>query len=222
MTSAIAADIMCIKRYRQKATKMKAYRFFKRFLDILFSALGIALCSPVMILLCILCAADTGAPPIFLQERVGRGGKTFKILKFRTMKTSAPSEIPARDIDLRERGCISAFGAWLRKSGGDELPQLFNIFAGQMSFVGPRPLMTAEGRLHRQRRELGVYSARPGLTGLAQIRSDAINSTEDKARIDGEYVEKISFLLDMRIVFSTIKLIFCGKHIDEHFCSPKE
>ena len=136
------------------------------------------------------------------------------------MKRTAPSGTPARDIP--EEGYVSAFGAWLRKSGIDEIPQLFNIFAGQMSFVGPRPLMLTEGRLHKQRHELKVYSVRPGLTGLAQIKSDSIGSTEEKARIDSEYVENICFSMDVKIILSTIKLVFCGKHIDEHFSSPNE
>jgi O-antigen biosynthesis protein WbqP len=204
----------------RKVIKMRLYKFFKRLCDILFSALGIIVCTPIMLVLCVICAADTHASPLFLQERVGRNGRTFKIIKLRTMKRTAPSGTPARDIP--EEGHVSHLGAWLRKSGIDELPQLFNIFAGQMSFVGPRPLMLTEGRLHKQRHELGVYRVRPGLTGLAQIRSDSISSTEEKARIDSEYVENISFSMDVKIILSTIKLIFCGKHIDEHFHSPNE
>ena len=200
---------------------MKPYKYIKRALDILLSAAGILLCSPLLLLLCVLCALDTKASPLFFQERLGRSSAVFRIIKFRTMKKSAPAQTPARDM-AQNSAFLSPFGAWLRKSGVDELPQLFNIFLGQMSFVGPRPLMLSERVLHREREKRGVYSTRPGLTGLAQIKCESINSVEDKAELDREYVENISFFGDVKIVFSTFKRIFCGKHIDEHFHSPSE
>ena len=200
---------------------MKLYKYIKRLLDILCSAAGIALLSPLLLLLCILCAADTKASPFFLQERVGRKMKNFKIIKFRTMKKSAPAQTPAREIPETEY-YLSRFGAWLRKSGADELPQLFNIFCGQMSFVGPRPLMLSEKVLHRERAKRGVYDVRPGLTGLAQIKCESIDSVADKAELDREYTENVSLLFDLKIIFATFKRFLGGKHIDEHFQSPTE
>ena len=135
------------------------------------------------------------------------------------MKKSAPSLTPARDINNPEE-FVSPIGAWLRKTGADELPQLINIFIGQMSFVGPRPLMKTEGALHRARTALGVYSVRPGLTGLAQIRSASIGSLEEKAALDAEYVKKMSFFFDIKLLFLTATLFLSGDHIDEHFNSP--
>lgn len=200
---------------------MKPYKYIKRLGDIFFSAAGILLCSPLLLLLCVLCALDTRSSPLFLQERLGRGSRIFRIVKFRTMKKSAPAQTPARDMTKSE-SFLSPFGAWLRKSGVDELPQLFNILSGQMSFVGPRPLMLSERVLHREREKRGVYNVRPGLTGLAQIKCESIDSVVDKAELDREYTENISLLNDIKIIFSTFKRFFCGKHIDEHFHSPSE
>lgn len=198
---------------------MNIYKTIKRVLDIFLSALALIVLSPLLVLLCIICTLDTRANPLFLQERIGKNSKPFKIIKFRTMKKSAPSLTPARDINNPEE-FVSPVGAWLRKTGADELPQLINIFIGQMSFVGPRPLMKTEGALHRARTSLGVYSVRPGLTGLAQIRSSSIGSLEEKAALDSEYVKKMSFFFDIKLIFLTATLFLSGEHIDEHFNSP--
>ena len=199
--------------------KTKIYKPIKRFLDIILSAAALIVLFPLFILLCIICALDTKASPLFLQERIGRYCKPFKIIKFRTMKKSAPALTPARDITNPEV-FVSKIGTWLRKTGADELPQLINIFIGQMSFVGPRPLMKTEGALHRVRNSLGVYSVRPGLTGLAQIRSGSIGSLEEKASLDAEYVHKMSLFYDIKLLFLTATLFLSGNHIDEHYNSP--
>ncbi len=198
---------------------MNIYKPIKRFLDIILSTVALVVLSPVLILLCIICAVDTRTNPLFLQERIGKNSKPFKIIKFRTMKKNAPSLTPARDITNPEE-FVSSLGGWLRKTGADELPQLINIFLGQMSFVGPRPLMKTEGALHRARASLGVYSVRPGLTGLAQIRSASIGSLEEKAKLDAEYVNKMSLFYDIKLLFLTATLFLGGDHIDEHFNSP--
>lgn len=200
---------------------MKFYRTIKRLLDILFALIFILLLSPLFIVFAFLCSIDTKASPVFLQERMGKDSRIFKIMKFRTMKKDAPTSVPARDF-LHPEEYVSRFGLWMRRTGFDELPQLFNIFCGKMSFVGPRPLMLTEGRLHKEREALGVYTVRPGLTGLAQVKCDSITSAEEKARLDFEYTCKISFLFDMKLVFLTIFRFFSGKHIDEHFTSPRD
>ena len=137
------------------------------------------------------------------------------------MKKSAPSSIPARDMANSEE-FVSRFGTFMRRTGADELPQLLNIFAGQMSFVGPRPLMTSEKVLHRERAARGVYRVRPGLAGLAQINCEKIESVKDKAELDAEYVEKMSFSFDVRHFFKTFVIFLRGRHVDEHFSSPSE
>ena len=200
---------------------MKIYPAVKRLCDLACSCAAIIVFLPFFLVLCVLCVADTKASPLFLQERIGRHSKPFKIIKFRTMKKSAPESTPARDISHPEE-YVSRFGAWLRKTGADELPQLLNIFAGQMSFVGPRPLMKSEKALHRAREAHGVYAVRPGLTGLAQIKCESINSVEDKALLAAEYVQKMSLFYDIKLLFLTAKLFLCGNHIDEHFNSPSD
>lgn len=200
---------------------MKIYPMIKRGLDILLSGIAIIFLLPFFIILCACCALDTKASPLFLQERIGKDRKPFKIIKFRTMKKNAPSGTPARAI-ANHNEYVSNFGLWLRKSGADELPQVFNIFVGQMSFVGPRPLMSSEKALHRAREEFGAYSVRPGLTGLAQISCESINSVEEKALLDAEYAKNSSFCFDLKLIFMTAKLFLCGNHIDEHFDSPAE
>jgi len=199
--------------------KIKIYSPITRLCDIVLSAAALIVLFPFFIVLCLICAIDTKASPLFLQERIGKGSKPFKIIKFRTMKKSAPALTPARDISHPEE-YVSRLGAFLRKSGADELPQLINILIGQMSFVGPRPLMKTEAALHRVRASLGVYTVRPGLTGLAQIKSDTINSHEEKAKLDAEYVQKMSLFYDVKLLFLTATLFLGGKHIDEHFNSP--
>lgn len=200
---------------------MKIYPLIKRLCDLVCSAAAIIVFLPFFLVLCALCALDTKASPLFFQERIGKNSKIFRIIKFRTMKKSAPSSTPARDISHPEE-YVSKFGAWLRKTGADELPQLFNIFAGQMSFVGPRPLMTSEKALHRAREAHGVYRVKPGLTGLAQIKCETINSVEDKAMLDAEYTQKMSLFYDIKLIFLTLRLFLRGNHIDEHFNSPSE
>ena len=135
------------------------------------------------------------------------------------MKKSAPEFTPERDFKNPD-DYVSKRGAWMRKTGFDELPQLFNILMGKMSIVGPRPLMITEGRLHKEREFLGVYNVRPGLTGLAQIKCDSITSVEEKATLDFEYTTKMSLIFDAKLIFLTAKRFVSGKHIDEHFTSP--
>ena len=198
---------------------MSFYKFFKRAFDIILSLIFIILLFPFFIFFAIFCAIDTKASPFFLQERIGKNSKPFKIIKFRTMKKSAPEFTPERDFKNPD-DYVSKRGAWMRKTGFDELPQLFNILMGKMSIVGPRPLMITEGRLHKEREFLGVYNVRPGLTGLAQIKCDTITSVEEKATLDFEYTTKMSLIFDAKLIFLTVKRFVSGKHIDEHFTSP--
>ena len=135
----------------------------KRFLDVLLSLLAIIFLSPLMLVICLIIICDDGMPVIFRQDRVGKGNELFKIKKFRTMKNGAPN-LSTADFEQSDE-FITRSGKFLRRTSLDELPQLFNVLAGDMSFIGPRPLIPEESHIRELRREYGVYSVRPGLTG---------------------------------------------------------
>lgn len=144
---------------------MKYYPHIKRILDFVFSLLFIVILFPLLLIVALILIFTSGAPVIFTQKRIGKGGKPFMIYKFRTMKSHAP-ELPSRDLPDDEY--VSRFGRFLRRTGIDELPQLINIIKGDMSIVGPRPLIVDEKEMHALRMSLGVYKAAPGLTGLSR------------------------------------------------------
>jgi len=145
----------------------------KRIFDALFSFFGLVFLSPILIVLMIIGFFDTGSP-IFLQERVGKGMQPFRLMKFRSMHVNAPSVAT----HLANASSITPFGSFLRKSKLDELPQLWNVFIGDMSLVGPRPNLFNQEELIEERYSRGVYSVRPGITGLAQINKIDINWDE--------------------------------------------
>ena len=142
-------------------------------------------------------------PIFFTQKRVGKNKKIFKILKFRTMKTSTPHDMPTHLLENPEQ-YITKVGKFLRKTSLDELPQIFNIFIGQMSIIGPRPALWNQDDLIAERDKYGANDVRPGLTGWAQINGRDELEIADKARLDGEYVERMSFLFDCKCFFGTI------------------
>ena len=174
----------------------------KRFLDVLLSLLAIIFLSPLMLIISLIIICDDGLPVIFRQDRVGKGDELFKIKKFRTMKNGAPN-LSTADFEQSDE-FITRSGKFLRRTSLDELPQLFNVLAGDMSFIGPRPLIPEESHIRELRREYGVYSVRPGLTGWAQINGRDELPIDVKARLDGEYVEKLSFFFDCKCFFGTI------------------
>ncbi|MGI6249727.1 MAG: sugar transferase [Acutalibacteraceae bacterium] len=173
----------------------------KRFLDIVFAVFFMILLAPLMALLSLIVIIDDGFPVIYEQERVGRYGKIFIIKKFRTMKKNTRE---AATRDLTESGSvITRSGKFLRKTSLDELPQIENILKGEMSFVGPRPLIKDEKDIHQLRKEAGVYAVRPGITGLAQISGRDNVSPEAKAEFDRQYVENWNLWGDFKIVLKT-------------------
>lgn len=189
------------------------YKYFlKRALDVLISFLAIAILLIPMLIIALVVRIDTGAPAIFKQKRVGKNKKPFYILKFRTMKADAPSDTPTSSISDSERW-ISGVGRALRSTGLDELPQMFNILVGHMSFVGPRPIIFGEEELIAERDKNGVNGIRPGLTGWAQINGREKISVNEKARFDGEYVKKLNgnlfsgIFMDVRCVLGTVPVI---------------
>lgn len=181
----------------------------KRFLDFTVSLLAIIVLLPLFAIISVMVLIDSGSPVIFKQIRVGRGGKHFYIYKFRTMEKNTRN-VASKELAESE-GNITAIGRFLRKTSLDELPQLFNILNGTMSFVGPRPLIPEEEEIHKLREEYNVYSVRPGMTGLAQINGRDDLNFEEKSLYDKEYVENHSILYDFRIMIKTVFVVISGK-----------
>ena len=180
--------------------------FFKRLIDLLLSFLAIVVLIPVWIILAIAIFISDPGPIFFTQKRVGKNKKIFKILKFRTMKTSTPHDMPTHMLENPDQ-YITKVGAFLRKTSLDELPQVFNIFASQMSIIGPRPALWNQDDLIAERDKYGANDVKPGLTGWAQINGRDELEIPVKAKLDGEYVEKLSFGFDCKCFFGTIKSV---------------
>ena len=177
-------------------------RFVKRLFDLLVSALGLILLSPLLLILALLVRINLGAPVLFRQPRPGYKGKIFNLYKFRSMKDGAGSD--------EER--LSKFGRLLRASSLDELPELFNVLKGEMSLVGPRPLLVQylDRYTPEQARRHDVL---PGITGWAQVHGRNAISWEEKFRLDVWYVDNWSLGLDLKILFMTVKKVFVHEGI---------
>ncbi len=183
---------------------MKLYRLFvKRLLDIVLSALGIAVLAVPMLAVAAAVKLDTPGPALFRQKRIGREKRTFTIYKFRSMPVTAPRDTPTHQLDAKAVK-LTRLGAFLRRTSIDELPQLFNILRGDMSVVGPRPALWNQDDLIALRDTYGVNDVRPGLTGWAQINGRDELPIEVKAAYDREYVEEMSFLFDVKCFLGTI------------------
>lgn len=185
----------------------------KRFLDVFLSLAAIIVLSPLLLIISIIILIDNGTPVIFTQDRVGKDDKLFKIKKFRTMRTDAPN-VATAELEQSDK-YITRSGKLLRRTSLDELPQLLNVLKGDMSFVGPRPLIPEESHIREIRREYGIYSVRPGLTGWAQVNGRDCLSDEEKAEFDREYIEKESLWFDTKIFFRTIWVVLTGKDVVE-------
>lgn len=180
--------------------------FFKRLIDIVGALLGIViLLIPFLIIALLIFATDPG-PVLFKQKRFGKNKKMFKILKFRTMKVDTP-DLPTDKFEDAEK-YVTCMGKILRKTSLDEMPQLFNILVGQMSFIGPRPALWNQEALIALRDKTGANSVRPGLSGWAQINGRDEISEKKKAEYDGEYVKRLSFLFDCKCFFGTFIKVF--------------
>ena len=176
--------------------------FFKRFFDILISFISIFAFSPILLIIAIAIKIDSRGPVFFKQKRYGRNKKPFNILKFRSMRVEAPKSVPTYGLADSDK-YITKLGKFLRKTSLDELPQIFNIFVGQMSFIGPRPVILEEVDLIEERDKYGANALRPGISGWAQINGRDELGYVIKARYDGEYVKKISFIFDIKCLFGT-------------------
>ena len=186
------------------------YLICKRISDLVFAVVGLAICLIPMLVIGILVKLDSKGPAIFKQERLGQNGKVFTIYKFRTMRVSAPKDVAAVLFTESDR-YITRVGAFLRRTGIDELPQLWNILRGDMSFIGYRPLCLTEREINEERARLGVLSVRPGITGWAQVNGRNSISDKEKARLDAEYVCRLSLKLDLVCLLKTVTTILSSE-----------
>ena len=177
-------------------------RYIKRIIDILLSLAGLILASWLYLIIIIAIKVDDPGPVFFKQKRVGIHKKYFNLYKFRSMKMSTPHDVPTHLLDNPEQ-YITRVGRFIRKMSLDEIPQLFNILRGDMSVIGPRPALWNQYDLLEERDKYGANDVKPGLSGWAQICGRDELEIEEKARLDGEYVKRMSFAFDCRCFFGT-------------------
>ena len=182
--------------------------FLKRVLDILISGMGLICLSPVLLVVAVLVRVKLGSPIIFTQERPGLDEKIFTLKKFRTMTDERDEKGQLLPDTVR----LTKFGRFLRSTSLDELPELWNIFCGDMSLIGPRPLLVSYLPYYTEREKLR-HTVRPGLTGLAQVSGRNFLEWDKRLEKDAEYVENLSFGLDIKIFFTTIKKVFVREDV---------
>lgn len=189
-------------------------KFGKRLVDIVLSGIALIPLSVVYLILAIAIKIDDPGPVFFRQKRVGIHKTHFQIMKFRTMKMETPKDMPTHLLQNPEQ-YITRVGGFLRKHSLDELPQILQIFTGKMSIVGPRPALWNQFDLIEERDKYGANDVRPGLTGWAQINGRDELPIDVKARLDGEYVEKMGFLFDLKCMIGTVLPVFTGAGVVE-------
>lgn len=183
--------------------KRKKYMKVKRAIDLFLSVIGLIVLSPVFLILVIAIKLDSKGPVLFKQKRVGIHKTHFNILKFRTMKIDTPKDMPTHMLSNPDQ-YITRVGKFLRKTSLDELPQIINIVKGEMSIIGPRPALWNQYDLIAERDKYKANDVMPGLTGWAQINGRDELEIPLKAKLDGQYVKRMSFLFDLRCFFGTI------------------
>lgn len=183
--------------------KQKRYMKVKRGIDFILALIGMVVLSPVFLILIIAIKVDSRGSVLFKQKRVGIHKSYFNILKFRTMKIDTPKDMPTHMLSNPEQ-YITKVGKFLRKTSLDELPQIINILKGEMSIIGPRPALWNQYDLIEERDKYGANDVMPGLTGWAQINGRDELEIPVKAKLDGEYVEKMSFFMDVKCFVGTI------------------
>jgi lipopolysaccharide/colanic/teichoic acid biosynthesis glycosyltransferase len=186
-----------------------AYRSAKRGIDLLAASAGLVVLMPVLFATGLVVWATMGRPVLFRQPRPGRGGRIFRIVKFRTMRKPAPGEAPGLDAER-----LTKVGRFLRSTSLDELPELWNVVRGDMSLVGPRPLLPEYLPLYTPR-QAKRHDVRPGLTGLAQVRGRNALSWEQRFDLDVEYVERQNLMLDFSILAATFGLVIRRRGISQ-------
>lgn len=200
-----------MKHPAHPSTERSKYLFLKRLLDVTFSLLLLVLLALPMLGIGAAVGLSSRGGILFRQARIGRGGKPFTCYKFRTMVREAPPNRPTADFPDAAH-YVTPIGRLLRRTSLDELPQLYNVLRGDMSLVGPRPLIGEEHEVHRLRTEGGVYRVRPGMTGLAQIRGRDRLGDGEKAAYDIRYVEGLSLRQDLWIIGRTLGCVLSGQN----------
>ncbi len=189
-------------------------RFVKRALDILGSGVALVVFSPLWLLLALAVKLGSQGPVFFRQRRVGKGKRFFTIYKFRSLRTDTPADVPTHLLPEAMQ-YITPVGRLLRKTSLDELPQLYNILKGDMSFIGPRPALWNQDDLIEMRDRYGANDVLPGLSGWAQVNGRDSLDLDTKALRDGEYAQNLGFALDAKCFFLTILKVFNGEGIAE-------
>ncbi len=190
------------------------YSTVKRITDIVGSVMLLLILSPLLLTIVAILAITTHGKPLFKQQRAGQYNKPFYVYKFRTMQPDAPPQMPTVNFDDANR-YITRFGHFLRNSSLDELPQLWNILKGDMSFIGPRPVILAEVTLLRERQKRGADTVRPGLSGIAQLHGRDYVDLEHKARYDAYYASHYSFCMDWRLCWRTVHYVLGRRGIHD-------
>jgi len=193
----------------------KPYLLFKRLMDILVASIVLILFSPIILLSLLIQWIEIGSSPVFIQTRPGKNEVPFNIIKLKTMNEKRDSKGNL----LPDKDRITRFGRFFRSASIDELPQLINVIKGDMSFVGPRPLLVAYLELYNEEQKKR-HLVRPGITGLAQVNGRNAISWEEKFSFDVSYVESISFLLDVKILLKTVRKVVARKDIQNQVDRP--
>lgn len=188
------------------------YRYVKRAMDVIGAVVGLVLMAVPMVLVAVAVKLDSPGPVFFRQLRMGRHSVPFVCYKFRSMFTSAPKECAANDLQDRAH-MVTRVGNFLRKSSLDEVPQLWNVLKGDMSLIGPRPLILSETWINEERAKRGVYELQPGITGLAQICGRNKVLDKDKLYFDEYYFKHLSLKLDIKILFGTFLYVILSKDV---------
>ena len=193
---------------------MKPYITLKTILDYICALAMTIVISPILLIVAILIKATSPGPVFFKQRRIGKDKKEFEILKFRTMRTDTPKDMPTH-LFTNAESFITPIGKFLRKSSLDELPQLFNILRGEMSFIGPRPALWNQFDLIEAREEVKANSLKPGITGWAQVNGRDEIPIDQKAALDGYYIDNVSFGMDLKILILTFTTVLTAKGVSE-------
>lgn len=187
----------------------------KRIFDFIFAIILTIILSPLLLIIAIAIKIDSHGKALFRQKRMGQHEESFIVYKFRTMYQDTPKNKASNDLCDRD-SCITKIGRWLRVTSLDELPQLFNIIKGEMSFVGPRPVILVETELINKRKEVEIYQLKPGVTGYAQINGRDHVSVDRKVELDKYYLENHSLLMDLNIILKTGIKVLKKEDIFEH------
>lgn len=196
-----------VSKFEQNNKKRILYRCIKRAFDIITSFLAITILAIPFIVVAIFIKCDSKGPVFFKNKRIGKNGKVFSCLKFRSMKVEAPSDVATNQI---QGDYVTKVGHFLRKTSIDELPQLFNVFIGQMSIIGYRPLVIGENNCNELREKLGVLKVRPGISGYSQVHGRDDVYYKNKAIMDAYYVKHRNLWIDFKLIFESISVAISG------------